>query len=164
MSYIDTSVIVAALDPLDPKFKRARDFLEKEGGIISELVLAELASVVARREEVVSDLASKLGLSSEETIIAILLYILKRFNLKYKSVDSQARLPLIGKIYKPIAKAIELSSRIKLRTLDLLHIAYAKLIKDKGEHIQRLVTAEKDFERAQEILKEEIGIGLYVIQ
>ncbi len=64
MSYIDTSVIVAALDPLDPRQNSARETLEKEEyKIVSELVIAELASVLSRREELVSSIADQLGLS-----------------------------------------------------------------------------------------------------
>ena len=45
MSYIDTSVIVAALDPSDPRWKHARSILEGEGErVVSELVIAELGS------------------------------------------------------------------------------------------------------------------------
>jgi predicted nucleic acid-binding protein len=45
MSYVDTSIIVAALDKLDPRQRLAREVLEMEGDKrISELVLAELAS------------------------------------------------------------------------------------------------------------------------
>ena len=165
MSYIDTSVIVAALDPLDPRYEKARRLLEKEENkIISELVLVELASIVARREELISSIASKLGLRREEAITTILLYISKRFNLRYRSTQGSTKLPLLGSIYKPIAAAIELSLPLKLRTLDLLHIAYAKLIKDKGETIQRLVTADKDYEKARRALREKIGIDLQLVE
>jgi len=164
LSYIDTSVIVAALDPLDPRQKQARSILEEEGEkVISELMLVELASIVTRREELVTSIANKLGLSKEEAIIAIILYLLKRFNLKYKKVHNGTRLPLLGEVYKPIAVAVQLSPKLKMRTLDLLHIAYVKLIKDKEEPIQKLVTADKDFEKARETLKKELDINLHII-
>ena len=164
MSYVDTSVIVAALDPLDPRRGRARNLLEEEGyKVVSELVLAELASVVARREELVSSIASELGLRREEAVVTILLYILKRFNLRYRGVHGSTRLPLLGRVCRPVATAMKLSPLLRLRTLDLLHVAYAKLIKDDGEPIQKLVTADKDFEKAREELKEEIGMNLHVI-
>lgn len=164
MSYVDTSIIVASLDPLDPRSRKARRILEEEKGkVVSELVLAELASVVARREELVSSIAGKLGLSAEEAVVAILLYIIRRFNLRYRSVEGHARLPLLGRIYKPIATAIELSRVLRLKALDLLHVAYAKTLKDSGEQIQKLLTADRDFEKAREYLRREIGIDLYII-
>ena len=164
MSYVDTSVIVAALDPLDPRSGEARRLLEREEGkVVSELVLAELASVIARREELVSGVAGELGLSAEEAVIAMLLYILKRFNLRYRSAEGSTRLPLLGRIYRPIATAIELSKPLRLETLDLLHVAYAKILRDNGEPIQKLLTADRDFEAARETLRREIGIDLHII-
>jgi predicted nucleic acid-binding protein len=64
MNYIDTSVIVAALDPLNQRQKSAKEILEKEDKVISELVLAELASIL-NRKETLSELIVKLGLRKE---------------------------------------------------------------------------------------------------
>lgn len=76
MSYIDTSVIVAALDTEDPRHRDAWKVLSRgEDKIVSEMVLAELASVIARHREIFSILRDKLELSREEAIIAILLSI-----------------------------------------------------------------------------------------
>ncbi len=48
--YVDTSVIVAALDLTDPGRKKARKTLEANGSkVVSELVIAELASVLLDR-------------------------------------------------------------------------------------------------------------------
>ncbi|MEM3520711.1 MAG: PIN domain-containing protein, partial [Thermoproteota archaeon] len=50
MSYVDTSIIVAALDPEDPLQKSASMILKnEEDKIVSELVLLELTSVLSRR-------------------------------------------------------------------------------------------------------------------
>jgi predicted nucleic acid-binding protein len=50
MSYVDTSIIVAALDYLDPRRELALEILEKkEDKKISELVLVELVSILSRR-------------------------------------------------------------------------------------------------------------------
>jgi len=165
MSYIDTSVIVAALDPTDPRRRRAREILEEEGHkVVSELVLAELASALSRREELLSDLAGRLGLSRELTIVAILLYIMRRFNLRYRAVVSRARALPFGKMYAPIATAMELSVALKLKTLDLLHAAYVKLLKNEGEPIRTLETADSDFEKAKKQLKSILGIDVSLIE
>ncbi len=71
MSYVDTSIIVAALDTKDPRWKMARRVLEREEyKVVSELAIAELVSVVSRREELLEDIASKLGLTRETALIA----------------------------------------------------------------------------------------------
>lgn len=163
MSYVDTSVIIAALDTQDPRFKAARELLENEKyKVVSEITLSELASVIARRGDLVSGIASRLGLGVGEAVMAILAYIIKRFNLKYKSVRGRARVPLLGDAYRPMAVAVELSPKTKLRTLDLLHVAYAIVLKDEGEPIKRLVTVDRDFEKARDTLKN-ADIQLYVI-
>ena len=163
MSYIDTSVIVAALDPADPRSRSAKRVLEEEGyKVVSELVLAELASVLSGREDLVSNLARRLGLSKELTILAILLYLLQRFNLKYRAVKSRARALPFGRSNAPAAVAIELSAVLRLKTLDLLHTAYVKLLKDQGEPIFTLRTADTDFEGVKEQLKNAVGVNVSI--
>ncbi len=165
MSYVDTSVIVAALDPADPRRGRAREALEEEGyKVVSELVLAELASVLSRREGLVSDLARRLGLSAELTIVAVLIYLLRRFNLRYRAVEGRARALPFGKASAPTAAAVELSAALKLKTLDLLHAAYVKLLRDQGEPLFTLKTADADFKKAEERLKRAVGVSVSLIE
>ena len=165
MSYIDTSVIVAALDPADPRSRSAKRVLEEEGyKVVSELVLAELASVLSRREALVSSLAHRLRLSEALTILAILLYLLQRFNLKYRAVESRARALPFGRTGAPTATAIELSATLRLKTLDLLHAAYVKLLKDQGEPIFTLKTADTDFKGVEEQLKSTVGVSVSIVK
>ena len=101
MSYIDTSVIVAALDPSDRRRDQARMVLEgREGKFISELVLAELSSVFARRDEL-KKLTCELGIREDLALPAILIYLIKRFGLNYMKVNGLVRLPAIGGLYSP---------------------------------------------------------------
>jgi hypothetical protein len=58
--------------------------------------------------------------------------MLKRFDLMFRSVKGYTRLPLLGIVYKSIAEAVELSTQARLKTPDLLHVAYAILFK-RGE-------------------------------
>jgi len=164
MSYIDTSIIIAALDPTDSRMHQARRVLEEvRDKIISELVLVELTSVLSRRRELISNLAKKLGLSEDLLIMAVLLYIIKRFNLTYKAVRYRvATLPL-GRVYMPLAVAMKLSTQLKLKTLDLLHAAYIKLLKDEGEPIHTLVTADSDFEGVKRQLGQILGVTTFMI-
>jgi predicted nucleic acid-binding protein len=62
MSYVDTSIIVAALDYLDPRRELALEILEKkEDKKISELVLVELASILSRRRNVLYEAFRRIG-------------------------------------------------------------------------------------------------------
>ncbi len=164
MSYIDTSVIVAALDPSDRRRDQARRVLEgREDKFISELVLAELSSVLARREEL-KELASELGIREDLVLPAILIYLIKRFGLTYMKVNGLVRLPAIGELYSPMAFAVIWSTKLKLRTLDLFHLAYVKIMKDEGSPVRSILTADKEFQKAKEIMKKEIGVEVSLIE
>ena len=165
MSYVDTSIIIAALDPIDSRNKSAIDILEKEDyKVISELTIIELASVLSRRREVLSEMTGKLGLSEKLTVLAIIMYLMRRFNLRYRAVETGAETMVLGKMYKPMAESIELSTRLKLKTLDLLHISYIKLLKGDGEPINKLITADMEFGRAEVYLKKDIGVYLSILR
>jgi len=164
MNYIDTSVIVSALDPLDPRRELARAVLEEsEDNVISELVMVELASVLARRE-LPEELKAKLGLREELIIPAVLLYLIRRFGLRYERVDGQMKIPILGEMYLPIATAINLSRNLRLKTLDLLHVAYARLLKDQGKPVDVLVTVDEDFERVSKIVEDRFNVKIEILK
>ena len=54
MKYIDTSVIVSALDPTDPSSISSIEALKREEKIISELVTTELSPVLSRNKNSVT--------------------------------------------------------------------------------------------------------------
>jgi len=164
LKYIDTSVIIAALDPSDPRREKLVKFLEQEKDkVISELVLLELASVICRRQDVLASITKKLRLRNEQMVLAIILYIIKRFKLRYVRTDNQTIMPIIGSIYSPIAIAITISKNVRLRALDLLHVAYVKLLKSKGVTLNELVTVDEDFEKAREYLKKELNVDVLIL-
>jgi len=165
MSYVDTSIIVAALDKLDPRQRLAQEVLEMEGDKrVSELVLAELASTLSKREGVLLELSEKVKVRKELTIPAVLLYILRRFKLSYRRVNGYRRVFMIGNLYSPFATAIDISSKFKLKTLDLLHLAYLKTLKEQGEEIDEIITADYDFEREKEAIMRELNINVKYYQ
>jgi len=108
-------------------------------------------------------LAGKLGVKDELLIPALLLYIIKRFGIRYVKLRGYVRLPAIGLLHAPMALAIELARDIKMRTLDLLHLAYAKLLKDKGL-IDVITTIDEDFKRNEEVIQRKLGIRIEFIE
>ena len=165
MSYVDTSIIVAALDPSDSRSGDATKILEEETyKVISELTILELASVLSRKWKLLSDIADRLGLDRGLTIIAIILYLIRRFNLRYRGIKTQSKTTPLGRVYKPIADAVEIASTLNLRTLDLLHISYIKLLREEDEPIHKLITADKDFRAVKDYLEKNLGIHLSILE
>ncbi len=164
MIYVDTSVIVAALDPIDPRRFKARRALEvSDNKVVSELVITELASVLSRQSEVLSDIKNKLGVNESITLLAAILYVLKRFDLRYVSAREYLKTP-IGDFYMPQAYAVKLSEKIKLRTLDLLHLAYIKVMKERGFYVTTLLTADRDFKDHETGIEKEVKINVNLVE
>jgi len=163
MSYVDTSVIVAALDPTDRRQGMAQDFLEGEmDKVVSELTIVELASVLSRSPHR-GRLLERLRVKEELLIPTLLLYILRRFKLQLGLLKGSVRLPPLGEVYLTMAEALELSVKARLRTLDLLHLAYAKLLRDSGERVETLVTLDENF-RIKADLERELNIRVQLLE
>lgn len=159
MSYIDTSIIIAALDKLDPRQGLAQEVLEKEENKkISELVLAELASILSRREKVLLEISRRINVKKELIITVAILYIMRRFKLNYRRVDGHKRIFVVGNLYSPLATAIDISSKFKLKTLDLLHLAYVKTLIEQGEEVNELITLDDDFKRERDTIEQELNV------
>lgn len=165
ISYIDTSILVAALDEKDRRYDKARAILEESGRVkvISELVVTELASVVARRSDIVSSIGQILGLGPEEVMLAIILYVVKRFGLKLHTVERGTKIPTLGTMNAPLYETVKLAPTTRLRTLDLIHVAYVKLMVETGLPLGAFITADLEYERAREFLKDTLGVELLII-
>ena len=117
MIYIDTNVVISYVDQLDQNHGKARRLLDTLNGdrVVSELTKVELASVFSR--------------AGFEDPLALSLYSIRKVDARIVNVDFN----------RVLVKAAEMSHRLKLRTLDLLHITLASLI-----GAQKLVTFDKD--------------------
>jgi len=159
MSYIDTSIIIAALDKLDSRQKLAQRFLEKgENKKVSEIVLAELASILSRKESMLLEISRKIKVKEELIIPVAILYIMRRFKLSYRKVNGYKRNFIIGNMYSPLVTAVDISFKFKIKTLDLLHLAYIKTLIEQGEEINELITIDDDFEKEREAIKQELNV------
>jgi len=101
MIYLDTNIIISYVDELDPNHERAkRLFSTLEGNrVVSRLTLVELTSVFSR--------------ANLDNPIAFALYSIEKSGAKVKDVDFN----------NVIVKAPGLAKDLKLKTLDLLHLA-----------------------------------------
>lgn len=158
MSYVDTSVIVAALDSEDPRQVAAIKALEKRREkVVSELVLLELASILTRRR-LLEGLARSLGVDMSGVLLpAVLLYIMRRFGLRYTRVEGFESYHFLV-VNTPVSRALRLLGSVNLRTLDLLHLAYIEALKNQEENLEELLTVDEDFLREAKKIENLIGV------
>ncbi len=148
MAYVDTNVLVAAYAPNDPLHKPSKAFLEtsKAPRIISPLTFEELSSVLARTEE---DLELPAALAKEppaRRIRAVVEYVIRDSGLTLASDLGSSRVHVGGRsVSIPLEywKAARLAPLLKLRALDLLHLAYAHLIDRLEFSVKTFVTGDE---------------------
>jgi hypothetical protein len=61
-------------------------------------------------------------------------------------------------MYSPLVTAVDISFKFKIKTLDLLHLAYIKTLIEQGEEINELITIDDDFEKEREAIKQELNV------
>ena len=127
MEYIDTNILILYIDKNDPKHSMVEQlFKEYSNKIISELNIIEMKSVLSR-----SNLM-------EEQMYALIDYLLIKSDIKIKPID----------INESIMKGNEVVNNLKLKTLDLLHIATAILVK-----ADKFITFDKDFVNKKNLIE-----------
>ena len=134
MIYLDTSVIISYVDELDANHGVARQLIEEYKGnkkIVSWLTLVELSSVYSRA-----------GMKSPASLA---IYSIKEVGAEIVDLDME----------KVLREAFMLSSVLKLRTLDLLHISACKLAK-----CNLFMTLDKGIKSASKDLQ---GLGIKVV-
>ncbi|MHA1582090.1 MAG: type II toxin-antitoxin system VapC family toxin [Candidatus Baldrarchaeia archaeon] len=153
---MDTNVIIARYKPADPLHKVSDKLLSSERFefLISPITLFELYSVISRLypnmvfpQEVES--------VSVDTLVH---FIVEDCNLKLASKNylvttyfrkRKMRMPF------EYLMSMMLAEKLKLRALDLLHIAYVAMLRD---NIQTFVTGNGEILERKSIIKDIIGI------
>ena len=137
MIYLDTCVIVAAIDELDPNHEKALSLLariENMRKVVSRLTLVELASVFSR--------------AKIEEPIALAIYAVKRVGAEVLDIDFN----------EVLTKAFRYAPGLRLRTLDLLHIVACSLCGARA-----FATLDKDIVSKSSVIEEMLGIEIYTI-
>lgn len=158
MNYIDTSLVIAAMDnSVHGGGKRgsreALTMLSRTGDkVVSELFLVELAAAISRRPELISALPTE-NVQPETVLLAYLVYIMAKFDLKLLSPSSELITTPLGRVTSESGSSLAMAPGLKLRSLDLLHISHLISIKDRGFNVESLLTSDGDFRRAESFLK-----------
>jgi len=155
--YVDTNVIIARYKPNDPLYKVADKFFQKNYDfVVSPVTLVELYSVLARIKPF---LRFSKGLESVnlDTLIAFIIYDLKlklvarSFMSSFQIFGERFRIPLEYHL------AMRFAEKLRLKTLDALHIVYAYILRDSLDYI---VTGDDDILSAREMIKQYIGLEI----
>jgi predicted nucleic acid-binding protein len=132
MIYLDTNVMISFMDEGDPNHEDAVKLLESIGErTVSELVLPELASVYSRA-----------GLGNP---LSLAIYSIRRVGAELVKLDAN----------QVVREAFKLAPQLRLRTLDLLHIAACRIMGAEG-----IATLDKGIQARAEVLK---SIGIKVL-
>ena len=153
--YVDTSVIIARYKPSDPLFSSANKLFQMDYEfIISPITLVELYSVLLRVKPFL-EFRWEIRDVNVDTIIA---FILHDSRLKIVERSFMSRLQILGKKLRiPLEYylAVKLTEKLQLKTLDMLHIAYAYMLRNAIDYI---VTGDNDILRAKEKIKQYVGL------
>ncbi|MHB8359308.1 MAG: PIN domain-containing protein [Thermoplasmataceae archaeon] len=149
MNRLDTSIIIILLDGSDHRFPGADGIVVNEGTIISDLGLVELTS--------------SLGRNNIENPLAYVIHIIKKFRINLLSSVDSSFVPGFGRINTLFYNSLNLTEKLKLRTLDLIHVSYCIYLKDNNYDIVNLFKTDKEFIISKELLHEH-KIDLKIIQ
>ncbi len=165
MAYVDTSVLVAAYTPHDPMYKPSRVFLQKSRTlrIISVLTFEELSSVLSRVEKSIQVPASLKEEPPQRRLRAIVEYMVRDSSLTIASQVGSSTIRLGDRtvtIPMEYSRASALAYRLKLRALDLLHLAYADLISRLEFSITSFVTNDGKIIQREGEIREALNLAV----
>ena len=133
MNYIDTNVIISFLNSRDVNHARALKILDHDGKMVtSPVAVLELKSILSR--------TTNLDVDEIEAFADYL----PEINVEVPEVD----------IDKVISNAIEIAVRIRMKTLDLLHLSSSMILEADD-----FVTFDREFAEKE---KEIANIGLKI--
>jgi predicted nucleic acid-binding protein len=163
MAYVDTNVLVAAYSPKDPVYNDARSFLSERQPkkIVSALSFAELTAVLARIRPELQLPEPVQKEPFKRRIRAAVEYIFRDADL---TLASQAGTSIIrvGKrtVHVPMeySRAASAAHNLQLKTLDMLHLAYASLISRLEFKLDLFVTADQDILDRTNKIEESLGL------
>jgi predicted nucleic acid-binding protein len=120
VAYLDTNILVSYYFTDDENHKRTTQLIEtlrrrQEKMYVSPLTIVELYAVISRRINALKLPPHYAKLSQEEKVAAVATHELKHAGAQ----------PVDNTPADLLQKAIQLAHALRLKTLDLLHIAYA---------------------------------------
>ena len=168
MYYIDTNIVLSYNFTTEETHLRAFNLIRKikkstDEFYISPLTILELYCVVSRNinKYTLPPIALILFRSDKDKVEYIIKYSIQRLNLKIcQEINTNSELENLNiEIFSEYQCAIKLSPRIKLRSLDMLHIAYAFRLRKEGK-IKYIVSLDKEIRERKLLIKNITDINL----
>ncbi|BCS93648.1 type II toxin-antitoxin system VapC family toxin [Metallosphaera javensis (ex Sakai et al. 2022)] len=132
MNYVDTNVILSFVEK-DSNHDKARKILEFDNLITGEITLIELSSFFSRK------------IKDRVRAKASMLYAIQATKVRVIEIDNN----------ELIRKSTDLSTRLQLKTLDVLQITSAYLLK-----AENFLTFDKDIIGKKDLIAHEVGIEI----
>lgn len=155
MIYVDTSVVVQALDRRHPReSEMAGESLSTNAEkVVSEVFLLELSSAVSRRQDLVMAVAREVEATGAAIVTAYVAYVMSKYGLRLVEAPGERVFTPLGRVGATVAGAMRFSAELRLRSLDLLHISHALLLKGRGYPIEGILTSDREFLKAAGFLE-----------
>jgi predicted nucleic acid-binding protein len=165
MAYVDTNVILAKYVPTDKLSRRATAFLDQSRNrkIVSPVSVIELAAVISRIDSKMQAPQELLQEPPKRRVRTLVEYMIRDSGFFLASVPAQARIKVAGVVLSvPIEyhSCIRLAHALKLKTLDLLHLAYADGLRKWGHDIDTFATFDVDMLERSSAIHDELGIEI----
>jgi len=163
VAYLDTNLLLSYYFENDRNHRHAAEIVEslKQQGkkrYISPLVIVELYAVISRRLEQLRLPPPFINLDREGKIQAVIKDIIQK--VEAITTNDECRIDQLNqaKAFHIYVKAIKQAGQLKLKTLDLLHIAYALRLAEKNL-ADTFATLDREITEKKPIL-EHLGIKI----
>ena len=168
-TYLDTSVIIARYIPADPAFNKVERLFRAstEARYISEISVLELHCVFSRLIRG-GMLSAPLGISSfadleiKEKVKVAVEHAIRTWRLTVTTPErTYARFPLSRQTIETqheLFEAIRTAPAVGLKTLDTLHLTYAKTIRETVPDLETFTTLDGDIISRRNEIESELDI------
>jgi predicted nucleic acid-binding protein len=171
VTYLDTSVIIARYMPADPAFNKVERLFRAstEARYISEISVLELHCVFSRLIRG-GMLSAPLGISSfadleiKEKVKVAVEHAIRTWRLTVATPErTYARYPLSRQTIETqheLFEAMRTAPALGLKTLDMLHLIYAKTIRETVPDLETFTTLDGDIISRRNEIQRELDITI----
>jgi predicted nucleic acid-binding protein len=168
-TYLDTSVIIARYMPADPAFSKVERLFRasSEARYISEISVLELHCVFSRliRGGMLTahlGLSSFAGLEMKEKVKVAVEHAIRTWRLTVTTPErTYARFPLSRQtieIQHELFEVLRTVPALGLKTLDMLHLTYAKTMRETVPDLETFTTLDGDIISRRNEIENELDI------